>query len=767
AFNMIARSGPNSLAEPNSTYSLAAPPADDAGVPGVRGGEARGDNVLRVVWRRKWSVLAILVACVTAGYVLVRRTTPIYSSAARVYIERSAPGVLRDQVSIGNSDTYLYLQCELIRSMPIVSIAAAKPEIAALDLFTGAADTEDVANRLRGGLSASFGLKDGIITVAYTSTDPAASAVVVNAVVDAYTLYQSQETRSNSNHMLSILQREKDERDRELSKFQKKLGDFKKANGVLSFEGTEGNIVLQRFETLSRSLTSAELATIRARSVHEAAQALGGDPEKIEKLVMAEKATLPIAIDGDVADLRDKLAALRAEREAHPNLGKVNHYQLGLERRITFIEQELKKQQAQAAVNYLDVIRQIYLRAEQEEKELRRRYDEQQRMALELNDRAVEFWSLEAETKRVQELCNRIDARIKELKVSEDVTPVKVGVLERAVPGWAPVAPRKTQTLLVAAAMGLLLGVGAALVQDWSDQRVRTVEEVRAGLSVPVLGIVPHVRKARYDVAGQLVELEPLSEVAEAYRTIRTSLFFAQGEERCKTLMVTSPDSRDGKTVTASNLAIAIAHAGQRTLLVDADLRNPMQHMTFGLDNAMGLSSVLTEGASLGAAIFTTQIKGLDVLPAGPVPVYPSEILNNGLFSAVLDKLARHYDYVIIDSAPVLPVPDSRIIAARPSVSTVMVLRANKSTRQLAADARAALASVGARVVGGVINDMSRGGRYSGYYGGYRTYGERSGDGSQRLLDRARAGVDLGDDAQVAGNGNGNGSSNGANGAHV
>ena len=209
-----------------------------------------------------------------------------------------------------------------------------------------------------------------------------------------------------------------------------------------------------------------------------------------------------------------------------------------------------------------------------------------------------------------------------------------------------------------------------------------------------------------------------------------------------KTILVTSPAPGDGQTTRASNLAAAMAQAGNRVLLLDADFRKPMQHRIFNIEKKAGLSTVLAGEGNLDDAIFHSEIAGLDVLPCGPIPANPSEILNSQTFADLLDQLCLQYDHVVLDSPPVMPVTDSRILAASCD-ATLLAVRAEKSTRRVAVYAREVLRAVGARILGVVVNDVPRRKGVYGYYysDAYAyTYGygngakPSSGNGSTRAL---------------------------------
>ncbi|HUQ68414.1 MAG TPA: CpsD/CapB family tyrosine-protein kinase, partial [Planctomycetaceae bacterium] len=214
--------------------------------------------------------------------------------------------------------------------------------------------------------------------------------------------------------------------------------------------------------------------------------------------------------------------------------------------------------------------------------------------------------------------------------------------------------------------------------------------------------------------------IDPASEVSESYRSLRTAVYFGGSNGRARTILVTSPERGDGKTTVTSNLAISMAQAGERVLLIDADLLAPMQDMIFQINGRTGLANVLNGKESLESAVRRTGVEGLELLPAGVAARNPSEVLNSQAFIDLLEELAEKYDRVIIDSPPLLAVTDARIIAAS-SDATVLVLRAGKSNRKLSEVSLDGLGSVGAKVLGVVVNDVRRRGGYQqyGYYGRY------------------------------------------------
>ncbi len=206
---------------------------------------------------------------------------------------------------------------------------------------------------------------------------------------------------------------------------------------------------------------------------------------------------------------------------------------------------------------------------------------------------------------------------------------------------------------------------------------------------------------------GQYMHLQPRSDIAEAYRSIRTAIYFGLQGQPAKTILVTSPTPGDGKTTLASNLAIAIAQAGRRVLLIDADLWHPTQHEIFGLGEGVGLTNILRRKNMLAEVVRKTDIENLEVLTCGEIPNNPADLLDSPALVELLNQASAKYDQVLIDSPPVIPITDARILAAHCG-ATILVLRVGKSTRRMADEAFEALSAVGAPILGLVVNDAQR-----------------------------------------------------------
>ena len=681
-------------------------------------------GLLQVVWERRWIVIAAIFVCLAAGFTYLAKATPIFTSTSRLYVEQRGPRIITESQGVmTQSKNYLNTQAEMLKFSPILAAALEQPGIKQLKSLQ---NFDNPLGLLKKELKVTVGKKDDIIDVSYESAYPEEAAQIVNAIVDAYVSSNAGRKRSEAAEVLKIIQKEKTKRDFELSSGFQALLKFKRDNLVLSLESERGNIFLQRLEKLSDELTSAQLETINSRALYQTTKAMMDDPAKIKQLFAAQYAGGRYAsASGEDAQFRQRLFQAREHllellqecTEDHPAVvaGKL---------RVSQLAAEAVEQDKIFAAASLAVAQQRYIMAQERHKQLQSSYDQQEELAQGANVLASEYAMLQSSLRRTENLCDILDDRIKEINVTEDTGALNISILEVAKPGDKPTKPQKARIMAMALVLGLMLGGGLALGRDWMDQRLRSVEEISATVGGAVLGVVPHMIKKHSTVPqrGQQVQLEPRSAAAEAYRTIRTAVYFGVPNGQAKTLLVTSPAPGDGKTTMASNLAIAMAQAGQRTLVLDGDFRNPTQHKIFEIEPDGGLSNILAGRGQLSEFIQRTKIEGLDVLPCGPIPPNPSEMLNSQVFVKVLEELSGRYDHVLIDSPPVMPVTDARILGAMADV-TLLVLRAEKSTRKAAEQSREGLLSVGAHILGAVVNNVPRRGRGGyGYYGYYRSY---------------------------------------------
>lgn len=746
-----------------------------------QGGALPQEGFFQIGVRHRWTILVTTVLCLVVTFLFLLKATPIYTSTSRLYVEQSGPKIMNEYEGVmTRSKNYLYTQGELIRSTPIVADVVDDSKIRNFKTF---AEADNPAAYVKKNLDVRIGRKDDIIVVSFDSPYPVEAAELVNAVVQSYINYHSSQKQSTVSEVLRILQKEKVKRDKELSDKFAQLVEFTRKNGLVSLDNQGGHIVLERLNKLSTALTESQLSALNAKADYEATRSMEHEPSKVKQFASASSAAgVRVFLNDKETQLEAELRAAEIElknaryhcTDDHPAIQAIHA-------KINRIKQELDEQAREFADSYIEVMRLRWVTARDREDKLQASFDTQFQAARDLGIKATEYSVLQSELKRTERLCEILDSRIKELNVTEDVGALNISVLEVARPADSPSKPEKARYMAMALALGLLLGCGLAVLRDMMDYRLRSADEISAVLGIPVLGVVPtmspsqavalnghevlnrlkliidRIRRkiaatahatpakgwtdtaavgptapAESDIIseeqgiverGQKAYLEPRSVEAEAYRTIRTGVFFGVPEAESKTILVTSPAPGDGKSTVVSNLAITMAQAGQRTLVLDADFRKPMQHNIFQIEGEeKGLSQLLAGINDLAEAVQAGPVEGLDVLRCSSEVPNPSEVLNSRSFARALQAFSERYDRVIIDSPPVGPVADSQILSALCDV-TLLVLRAERSTRRHSQQARDALANVGGYILGAIVNDVPRKqGRYS-YYSAYARYG--------------------------------------------
>lgn len=281
--------------------------------------------------------------------------------------------------------------------------------------------------------------------------------------------------------------------------------------------------------------------------------------------------------------------------------------------------------------------------------------------------------------------------------------PNSLSVIEPAVVPTVPIGPRLIQNVLLAVIAGLLLSLAAIVLLELIDDTIKTTDDARRTLGLPTLGSIARIGGTGY--ADRLVTASPeYSRVAEAYRVVRTNLQFSSVGRSLRTLIVTSSKPQEGKSTNAANLAAVIAQSGKRVVLVDADLRRPVQHLIFELDNEEGLTTAfLDDGVELDGLIKPVMADSLSVLTSGPIPYNPTELLDSERMMQILDQLKRRFDIVIVDSPPILSVADATILTARVD-GVILVVDSGFTRRGTAKRAKETLQRIGATIVGVVVN---------------------------------------------------------------
>lgn len=662
---------------------------------------ANRDQLLPIFWRQRWIVVLTTVLCLGAAVAYLLLATPIYTSTARMAVKPSSRGAADSQSFDSTNANYLYTQTELIMSPSVLALAAQMDKVKPL-----IKDQPDKIQFLQRFAAVDIGKRDNVLTVSFSSPDRVAAADICTSIVKAYQDYQVK-PKSNWEAEIGSLKTEKQKLAQHIADLSRQQRALESKFGVLSVPNPTANLEVQRLlderRKAQQELRNAERDNQVAKTQLDRFRARGIDVDAIDDdpIALGMGPEQEMALRNAIAELDQVLKTLQSQYgPKHP--------------RVVAVESRLQRLQ----ISYARIVQSRLALKKQTLDDVNQELKDQEAKAVAVSSAAGEFEQLKAEILNDRSTQDKVDARLREIKNAQELGMLDIDVFEEAKPELKPSHPSKKTTLPIAMVLGLILGGGLAFLRDWMDDRYRTVDEINESMGVPLLGTIPVLPDGLpAALAGQQAMLEPTSAIAEACRTIRTAIYFGAPKDRCRTVLVTSPASSDGKSTMASNLAITMAQAGKRVLLVDADLRLPTQHAIFGIRHEHGLTSVLDGAVTLDQAVQPTAVSGLEVLPCGPRPSNPAEMLNSGMFNELLEVLSERYDQVIIDSPPVMGIADARIIAAACDV-TVLVLRAAKSTRRVSELARDGLGSVGANLLGIVINEVepSDGNGY-GYHG--------------------------------------------------
>ncbi|HEX3355360.1 MAG TPA: polysaccharide biosynthesis tyrosine autokinase [Tepidisphaeraceae bacterium] len=656
--------------------------------------EMGDDSLIQIVWRQRALVGLVTAAVLLIAGVYLLIASPVYTAASRIQVARAVPISDRQPVAVdsGNSDTFLYQEAELIKSVPILSMVLGGPSVEDMQILEG---VDRPMAFLKRELDVEVGKKDGLISISLSSKYKDEAKQLVDDVVESYKAFKAKQRRETASGVMAVLEKDKEKTDALLaSKYDDNL-KFKQDNNTLSFDGDKSNYIMQRANSMADALTTAHIDAINLKTAYDAAlKSIVNDDQAMKDL---DKGGGVILSQQDEDLLRAELFSRQQELAERKRIYLPDHPIIkALEARI---EQE--------NVAYVASAKLRWEAAQQQETELQKSFDDQQKLAMDMSKKAAEYSRLQNDITQLQKHSDDLDTRIKDVTLTLDSGAMNITVIDEANWEDQPIRPQKMQVLGIALCLGLLLGSVCAVGREWYDPRLRSETEVKTAIGVPVLGAIPHFPGANSPEAlGWAVHLDPQSEAAEAYRTVRTSLQFGVADGEARTIVVTSPSPRDGKSTLSSNLAIAMAKAGKTVLIIDSDFRSPSQHRIFGVSGEVGFSSVLESGEVVDRAIRRTTIEGLHVMPAGPAVGSPSELLNSAALNEILDGLAKQYDHVVIDTPPVSRVDDARIVAASCD-ATILVLRADKSNRKLAEESRDRLMAVGARILGVVLNDIS------------------------------------------------------------
>jgi succinoglycan biosynthesis transport protein ExoP len=705
----------------------------------------------RILRKRKWSLIVSLVVTVTAAALISLRMTPIYDGVARVSILSQAPSILNfkntqqysesvdqesligTQINILQSNTLALL---VIRNLGLNN----RPEFAGKERPTttgGVPVSESSAQTLeredqlisvfRSNLNVLPVFSTAIIEIKYSSPDPRLSADVANSVANTF-IEQNIKTRVDSTMQAADwLSKQLADLQIKVETSQARLIEYQKSHGIVGTDDKQ-NLTFAKLNELGKQLTQAQADRIQKESLYQIAK--GTNPDALASVLQGPA----------LASLRQQQTQLQTQyAQVRTQFGSEYPKVLEIQNQLNEINKAYQEELQSGVLR----VQSEYYTAVKREQMLKAALDEQTVVANQLDENAIEYRILKQEADSNRQLYDGLLEKLKEASLTAGLNSSNIRIVDKARIPLFPARPNVPRNMLFAVLLGLFGGVVVAFALEAVDTTVRTPEQAQE-LGLPVMAAIPlkvDISAAKDPgVAGRLLVaprtgdtsaaalvtfLDPQSEISEAYRALRTSILLSSAGHPPQVLVFTSALPQDGKTMTSVNTAFVMAKQGKRVLLVDADLRRPSIHKVFGLRPEVGLSNVLSGGAKWNDAVQPTMQANLFLLPSGPLPPHPSELLGSGSMQDLIREWRKEYDHIIIDSPPVLSVTDAVLLAVQADMVT-LVVRAGQTTMGAVRNARDLLLHLKAPLRGIVLNavDLQSPDYYYYYYSAskYRGY---------------------------------------------
>lgn len=693
----------------------------------------------RIIRRRLWVPISVLIVTVTLTTIYNLRLPSIYEGRTRIEILREDQTVnIKDvQISMagGDDNSYINTQLKIMQSPKIAYLVARSLDLEhnaefmpgmarpinspseEIEFSDGESDLQAGIQKLQPWIDTLLGnvevrpVRDTrLVEILYHHQVPDLARKISDTWAEAFIQNTLDERFKSNKDSGKFLERTISNYKLRVKQAEEQLLNYRKANKVIDY-GDKENTVVARLGALNQLLLQAENDRKNAQLAFELSKGVGD----ITTLTEIQKDPMVQELSKKVTDLKQQRERLLVEFTPEwPEVKKVTQ-------QLTQVEGELRA----SYQRILSTIENQYKTAAQREDSLRKSFNVQLGETMNQNEGAIMAKMLQQEIDTNRQMLERLMQSQQGVELSgAGLLKNNIRIAEMSSLPRAPVSPKRLQNILLSALLSLIVGVGLVLFLDYVNNKIESVEDIDRYLRLPALGVIPLLdngAKTKKLGGGNgasgkelvpsgsngsvvLTQVEANSSIAESYRQLRTSLLLSSAGHAPRTILFTSSQPAEGKTTTSVNTAISLAQTGSAVLIIDADLRRPRVHKIFGLKNNAGLSNFLTSEEDL-ASLIQVAMPNLYVLPVGPLPPNPAELLGSGRMKQVIETLAANFDYVIVDSPPVSSFADSLILSSMVE-GVIIVVKGGATPRELAQRAKAHLQSVGARILGVVVNQI-------------------------------------------------------------
>jgi capsular exopolysaccharide synthesis family protein len=730
-----------------ATYNQHLPSTELSGaIPGWEDGEEiHLRDYLDVIIRRKWLIVSVLALSFITTLIFTLASTKIYKATTTIEVTQQTPQVTKfeevvaaevkarefyeTQVALLLSKTLIERVIEKLNFMtnPVVVESLFDQENASIsarikefvksflpqdkEMTNQALITVETLKQqalfeyISDNLKAEPSRKSMLITVSFTSPSRNLSQKFVNTLAQEFIAWKMDQKLEASQIARDFLMKQIDRAKISLEKAEEELNRFAKQAGIVSLDARL-NSIYRQLEELNSSLAIAEAELIAKKAVFS--QAVKDGPSYLPQVLES------IVIGG----LKDQYAQLRSEFEDltttfHGEYPKVKN----LEARMLTIASRIKNEEEKI----FQSIKNQYQTAVKKTAAMQARVERQKQLAMDLNERATQYTIMAREVNTNKAIYQSLLERAKEIESMVGVSSSNIHIIDRASLPIFPLKPKVKLNLLLAIVVGFLAGLGCAFLVEYFADTITNPDQITERFQIPILGVVPLAKSNGFPLEKIFIT-DPRAPMSEAIRTSKVSIQLSGADSHSKSFLITSTTPAEGKTTLAINLAMSFAIAGEKVVLIDSDLRKPRIHKVFNIKNGgngLGLSSFLA-GVTNTLHLCAGDTENLRIIPSGPIPPNPVELLASKRFKKLLDQLAEKYDRIILDGPPHHGFADILVLSQQVG-GIVLVSSIGETSREALRHFKKGINNVNGFILGCIVNKVNTAKRY-GYRSYYRYY---------------------------------------------
>ncbi|RVU83422.1 polysaccharide biosynthesis tyrosine autokinase [Leucothrix sargassi] len=690
-------------------------------------------ELFAVLVNRLWLIILIASLVFFAVFVYTINIQPSYRASTTIQIESEESNqVLSFDVALGEggNDEFYQTQYELLKSYTLARNVI--EELGLEERFESGPRSEGLFSRFisysktflfwkeqspeyeigaypmeqrfLSGLSITPVKRSQIVRISYDANDPELAKNIVDAVASNFIAMTLQRRLDSAKDAQKFLADKVNQASVELGEMEQKLADYAKSQSIIQVDGESSqSLSAQKTAELNVAFTAAQGERIEAEARYRELSASQGVMSVLENSAIQ-------GLQKTIVDLRSEYQKnLQQYKPGYPSMislrKQIAQFQLQLENEIAAVKKAARSS-----------LYAVYLAAKEKEESLQRALDAQKDTLLAERDRGIEYGNLLRQVGIQRQVYQELLLRETEVSIAAGIDSNNISVVDAAILPYQARSPNIKMNLALGGVLGLMLGAVIAFLLEFLSNGIKSSEELKKALGLPLLGVVPNVVEKKPAAHFMAAIDNPSSAMAEAYRSVRTNLLFSSADGVPKVISVTSAIPGEGKSSSCMNLATTFASSGKRVLLIDADMRKPVVHKHLKLDNSAGLSSFLSWQVEVTEIVQKTMIENVSVVTAGPIPPNPSELLSSARLDEIFAMVPEHFDVVIVDSPPIIGLADALVIANRVQ-ATLMVSAYDHAEKNAVLGAAERLRQARANVLGVLFTKVKSGYGHTAYYG--------------------------------------------------